>query len=884
MSWIQKLCEVYDNVIDTTGAEGDDALLPVGFLRKPIKYNIILSPEGEFVTAQVIPQQEQTCAVPTLPQAECRTQDNGPPFPLAEGLKYLLCNGQTDNPRFHSYLQQLSDWCAQPDAPECLHILCDYLARRTLYADLLRVPGLTINYDPGTNSGNDAKSIACFSIQSADEENRLWMRTDVRESWSKRYFAAIEGRESGLCYATGKYLPVLAHHPGVLGKAKLISAEDAGFPFRYKGHFQEDQSASSVSVLASVKAHNALRWLLNRQGFCRYGMSIVCWNTAAPVLTLDNGTPFPDEEDPEKEKTMPDTFEPYALALRNAVLSNYERLHKFADPHALSAKALQRMEQIVILGLEAATQGRASIVYYQEIPGNVYQARLDAWDQACRWEMPGEAHSVRPPKWSEICEAVLGQDAVQTAHKDFKCDKSATKLMRETQLLLIGCTAGGQPLPRSFPERAFRRAIQPLRFTDSQGKWQPFAWAQCTATACALARKYRMDHGQPEISYVLDPLCRERDYLYGRLLAVAHKLELDARGVKKVQTSAARSMTHFVQQPADAWQKLYLQLLPCLRQLGKTGYRARDYQCLLGRIERLFSPADRQSTQPLSYLFLAGFSAQLRELYLPGERQPLPDFCPYTPPTTRDELFGCLLAVADDCEWSTERQMAGGKLVSSRDGRTNAMQLTAAFTASPAETWCRVHDRLIPYLERSGVDTAEYVQRLLRRIEQGFSPAQRLAQTPLGSGFVHGYLCMRLALMTRGGLEQSAWKPTHSVFSVTSRDAAFGALLALEDRIERWVLDREKTEEDNRPSNAMRFLTCAAQRPDEVCAYLETRVRPYRKKLGFPHAITAEYQALHTCIDSNGWQNNAPLGAGYLYAFYTYEPKTHGRIRDGKEG
>lgn len=98
------------------------------------------------------------------------------------------------------------------------------------------------------------------------------------------------------------------------------------------------------------------------------------------------------------------------------------------------------------------------------------------------------------------------------------------------------------------------------------------------------------------------------------------------------------------------------------------------------------------------------------------------------------------------------------------------------------------------------------------------------------------------------------------------------------------MLDREKTDEDNRPSNAMHFLTRAAQRPDEVCAYLETRVRPYQKKLGFPQAITAEYQALHTCIDSNGWQTSAPLGAGYLYAFYIYEPKTHGRIRDGKEG
>ncbi len=886
MSWIQKLCDVYDNVIDTTGAEGDGALLPVGFLLKPIKYNIILSLEGKFVTAQVIPDAEQVCPIPSTPAAEGRTGDGGAAFPLADQLKYLLCEDGVENPRFENYLQQLADWCAEPDAPACLRVLYDYLAQRTLYADLLHVPGLKLKYhkDEAAHDakGADAKSIACFSIQSASEENRLWMRADVRESWSRRLAAA--GGQRALCYATGRWLPVMQNHPKLSGNAKLISAKDAGFPFQYRGRFTEERSAATVSMYASAKAHNALRWLLDHQGFCRYGMSIVCWNTAAPVL--DKTALFPDEEDPDNTQRTPDTFENYAKALREAVLSNYTDLHRYADPDALTEDALRRMEQIVILGLEAATDGRMSIIYYQEIPGNLYQARLDAWDQACRWEMPGPPRKVRPPEWREICEAVMGQDAVQTACKDFKCDKSATKLMRENQLLLIGCTAGGQPLPRSFPEQAFRRAIQPLQFTDSKGKWQSAAWRRCVAAACAMVRKYRIDHGQSEVSHVLDPACRERDYLYGRLFAAAHQLELDTRGGSSdTRTCAVRCMARFVQRPDETWQQLYLQILPYLRRLGNDRRTARGYQRLLGQIERQFSPADRLSTQPLSYLFLAGFSAQLRELSLTAaERQPLPTPCPYTPPATRDELFGCLLAVADDCEWNAERRLAAGKIVSDRDGRTNAMQLTAAFAASPAETWCHVHDRIIPYLERSGVDAANYVQRLLRRIEQGFDPAQRLTRAPLGSGFVHGYLCMRLALMTRSGLDQPAWKPAHRDFSVTGRDAAFGALLALENRIERWVLDQEKTETENRPSNAMRFLTRAAQSPDAVCAYLEARARPYRKKLGFPHWITAEYQALHTCADANGWQTGDPLGAGYLYAFYIYEPKTHGRTSDGKEG
>ena len=46
MSWIQKLCEVYDAIIGTPDCD----MLNVGFINKNIELNIILSAKGEFVT------------------------------------------------------------------------------------------------------------------------------------------------------------------------------------------------------------------------------------------------------------------------------------------------------------------------------------------------------------------------------------------------------------------------------------------------------------------------------------------------------------------------------------------------------------------------------------------------------------------------------------------------------------------------------------------------------------------------------------------------------------------------------------------------------------------------------------------------------------------
>ena len=49
MSWIQKLCEVYDAIIGTPDCD----MLSVGFINKNIELNIILSAKGEFVTAEL---------------------------------------------------------------------------------------------------------------------------------------------------------------------------------------------------------------------------------------------------------------------------------------------------------------------------------------------------------------------------------------------------------------------------------------------------------------------------------------------------------------------------------------------------------------------------------------------------------------------------------------------------------------------------------------------------------------------------------------------------------------------------------------------------------------------------------------------------------------
>ncbi len=875
MSWIQKLCDVYDTMAGTEGCD----LLPVGFIQKKIKFNIILTADGQFRSAEILSKDGQSFAIPSTPQAEGRTGSSGQPFPLADQLKYLVAGENDDNPRFAAYMQQLSDWCDSPDAPDCLRVLRDYLDKRTLLADLMSVPGLNLRYhkdeEAQDGNGSDASSIACFSIESVDEDNRLWMRQDVHDSWSRRA-SALSRENASLCYATGQLLPALETHPKLSGNAKLISAKDTGFPFQYKGRFVEDRSAATVSTLASIKAHNALHWLLDHQGFQRYGMSLVAWNIAAPALEPDESL-FPDEDTEPAKK--PDTFEAYAIALRDATAGYTKDLRRYMTADDLSEGAQRRMNEIVILGLQAATDGRMSITYYQELPGNLYVQRLESWATDCLWEMPGKDKPLRSPTWREIIEAAIGRDTVLVAMQDFQSKKSATKLMREMQMRLLDCIVNDRPLPHDFVQQAFRRAVQPLQFTDSKGNWNSYAWAQCVATTCALIRKAQTQANKPAASPVLDRTCSDRDYLYGRLLAVAHKLVLDTTEKDKNPSVAIRAMTRFVQSPGEAWLHLYIKLLPYLEHIGQTkkspegGYLAGWYLHLFGEIERQFQPQDRTDTRPLSYAFLIGFSAQLREMYQkPEDRQPAPTLDAYTPLPQRDTLFGCLLAVADISEWNAAAAEQGGKKVSPQDGQTNAMLLTASYTTHPSLTWMHIHDKLISYLERGGAAFSDRTQRLIGRIEQTFTPEDRLSNAPLNSLFLNGYLCMRYALTTKSGWNTDFWTPSPSSSpSIDSRDAAFGALLSLEHQVERRVL-RQGQPEDDHPSNAMRLLQRASQRPTEATRYLLQRMKPYQNKLVFSAQIRQEAERLCQLLTDRQWNTDTPLGSDYLYTFYTYDP------------
>lgn len=861
MSWIQKLCEAYDAGVVCDQSKEEIALVPLGFVRKRVKYHVVLSREGRFVSADELMDESQWLEIPSTPQAESRTGDNGAPFPLVEQMKYLISENENLK-RFRQYMEQLNAWCEQPDAPDCLRVVYTYLERDTLLTDLESQPNLKLKYYKNTERregiGEDTKAMVCFSVQTQDESaDDLWLRNDVKQSW-ERYLAGKLPGARGFCYVEGKTLPAMENHPKIQGNAKLISAKDNEFPFQYRGRFVDDRSAAVVSYEASVRAHNALSWLIARQGMQKYGMTWVVWNTNGALMKvpLDEKNGVMEAEEEEDSRPVIDTFKSYAEKVRAAARGYDSRLHDY-NPH--------RTNFAVILGLEAATDGRMSVTYYQECPGNEYVRRLETWYRDCCWwsySQKNKTKEIASPNPEQIAVAVMGIDAVNTAKKDKKCEKSHTKLMRKLHARILSCIVDEQPLPVDIVRSAFSRACAPLAFVSGKDrKWSRSAWENSVDTVCAMISCFQ-NRRRWEDCLVFTPMLeadsKKEDYLYGRLLAVADFMEekSEDRG-RDYPTNAIRLMQKFVQYPFETWPRIHEKLIPCFKNLGPD---SKWYQILFAEIEKRFLEESRYGRRALSLEFLQGFSSQRQMLYQKWKsekKSEAGETVIYALPRRRSELYGCLLAIADVAEEEASEK--------ERAGMTNAIQMMSVFASKPYESWGRLHDKLLPYLMKLG-KKAEYYQRLIGFIEMQFSQADRGSTAPLDGSYLHGYYCMRQTFYqkTQFFRQSQIWE-----MEKDSRSVWYGRLLGIADRMEKTRFAYENGDIDRRSTNELRFMTAFSQKPSSTWEYLKVKLKSYQRYGGNRSGENrAALEQLEQQLKQYGWNTDVPLESIYLHGYY----------------
>ena len=130
--------------------------------------------------------------------------------------------------------------------------------------------------------------VARFIVESPDAmDEKVWEDSLVHDCFIA--YTLSKTSDLGICYATGEVTQLTTKLPAKIrnagDKAKLISSNDtSGYTFR--GRFKNAEQAVGIGYVTSQKAHNALRWLISKQGYRNDTERIVCW-ASKTIKTLE---------------------------------------------------------------------------------------------------------------------------------------------------------------------------------------------------------------------------------------------------------------------------------------------------------------------------------------------------------------------------------------------------------------------------------------------------------------------------------------------------------------------------------------------------------------------------------------------------------------------
>lgn len=651
MSWIQKLYETYNNCEAMKGYSTDESkrpLLPVCHITAQAHIEIILNENGNFQAARLVADKnDATTIIPCTEGSASRSGKKPEGHPLCDCLQYLagdytkyggaVTSGFAKDPEepYRDFVKSLSDWNEAGHHPKVKSIL-NYIGKKSLITDLIDHKILLVDEDgkllTKRQTKKDKKSPKdIFDIAGSqddafirwiveipdDLETKAWKDKTLWESWSKFYLSTK--KQEPICFVTGETAILTSLYPKYIRAkgdgAKIISANDFS-DFTFRGRFLSDKEAKKrnlpinqtcgVSLEVSQKAHNALSWLIDQQGKVfrvkgtggksEPGLTVVAWAVSGkliPKVTDDTLSILGWDDLPNHEQLEVSTAQDIAIKFRNRILGY--------------ASEIGNTDNVIVMGLDSASKGRLAITYYREdLSGSDFLKRIEEWHKGCEWIHEYRYKDIQEKetgKYKRYFQPFIGAPAPVDIAEAAYGKKADDKIKKATVARLLPCIIDEQPIPQDIVESAVRRACNRIALDD----WE---WNKTLSIACALFKKYNT---KENYNMALEENRTTRDYLYGRLLAIADRLEGRAlyKAKEKRDTNAARFMQLFAEHPHKTWRQIELSLAPYKARLGGANY----FTGLIDEVMCKFDSEDFINDKPLSGEFLLGYHCQRAKLW-----------------------------------------------------------------------------------------------------------------------------------------------------------------------------------------------------------------------------------------------------------------------------
>jgi CRISPR-associated protein Csd1 len=609
MNWMESLVKTYESLEPKIEdyLDDDPPLLPPCITTQKAHIQIVLDEKSRFVWAKLVEKNKTTkttTPVPCTEESAGRSSTRLSPHPFCDKLQYVAADykkyGGSKKSGYEKYLKLISAWCDSAYAHPTVKIVRNYVLGGTVIQDLVN-QGIILLDDEGkfadAGHGGSVQSenvlraateqenaFVRWELYSSGKGRETWKDRTIWESWKQYCESLIENH--GMCSVTGEDVPLASKYPkGVLpfaANAKIISSKN---PYAYKGRFRDADNICSVGYDTVQKSHNTLKWLIGYQGTRSGDLIVVSWATSggeAPNIMADNLFLHGDSADDS-------SYTGYDIAKRlNSSIRGY---YSNIGP----------TDNVSVMALKAATTGRLSILMYRELAGSSILDRVVNWNTSCAWIHKYAFKRVDGSKDEKI--TFIGAPAPRDIAKAAYGEKADQKTINRAVERLLPCILDGTPIPIDITESAIRKASNPTPMEE----WE---WKKSLSIACSLFKK-----SKPKEMYevTLDEKRKTRDYLYGRLLAIADKIESTAlyKSGENRQTNAWRSMQRFREAPFSTWPKIHDSLNPYISQLGG----ARYYVGLISQVTDMFSEDDFKTDGRLSGEFLLGFYSQREDLH-----------------------------------------------------------------------------------------------------------------------------------------------------------------------------------------------------------------------------------------------------------------------------
>ena len=559
-----------------------EPLVPVSHQIANADLEITLDSEGNLLDARVVEKEEAATIIPVTELSSGRTGDTSCAHPLCDQIRFF---SPLYPAKYDAYLTQLHRWVQSPYTHPKLSAIARYVEKGKILEDMARL-GLIALDEKGLPVKE--KLLVRWRVESGKEGeiSACWQDQSLFRAFID-YYASTKKEDAVFCMVSGKLAPPANQHPkkiiNICANAKLVSANDTS-GFTYRGRFQSDAEAMTMSYEASQKSHNALHWLAATQGVAIGGRTFLCWNPQGVEIQQAHA-PFLRKGTPKQVK-----YSDYRKALSETLRGWKETIP--ADTG------------VVIAAFDAATSGRLALTYYSELPASDFLERLHNWDAICCWEH--DPFGVQAPSLFQIANCAFG--TVRASDNQTKLETDERVLRQQVQRLL-SCRVDKGKMPADIARAAAAEASN-LQIMDT-----PLC-ETVLSTTCAVLRKYYYDWYREEWNMSLEPEKKDISYQYGRLLAVFEKIERDTFDKdEQREPNAIRMQSVFAKRPRYAsrilWEQLKKAYYPHLKPKCKV-----FYESLIGEIIESISnlpQAEHEEALKDSYLF--GYYLQKEALY-----------------------------------------------------------------------------------------------------------------------------------------------------------------------------------------------------------------------------------------------------------------------------